>query len=204
MSERKVPFTKRLSFGTSAFPDQLTYQAFTIYVFTYYFAVVGLSMLEMWTGFILWGVWNMINDPILGALSEKTKYRGKLGKRKIYLIISFVPLSLMMILLYTTPANSKFLYFILIIFIFELFYTMFSVNTNAVFPEMFPTEKERASVNVFIKVFTMIAVIVASLVPTLIINPLIPTSAPPDPDRPVSPPVARCGSWSRTPFSPPP
>ncbi|MFX1477042.1 MAG: MFS transporter [Promethearchaeota archaeon] len=181
MSERKIRLTKRLSFGTSAFPDQLTYQAFTIYVFTYYFAVVGLSMLEMWTGFILWGIWNMVNDPILGALSEKTRQRGKLGKRKLYLIISFVPLSLMMILLYTVPAKSQFLYFMLIIFIFELFYTMFSVNTNAVFPEMFPTEKQRASVNVFIKIFTMIAVIAASLVPTLIIDPLVPTSVPPDP-----------------------
>jgi len=53
---------------------------------------------------------------------------------------------------------------------------MFSVNTNAVFPEMFPTEKQRGEVNVFLKVFTMIAVIVASLVPTLIVDPLVPNT----------------------------
>ena len=100
MSERKLSLKERILFGTSAFPDQLTYQAFTIYVFTFYFAIVGLSMLEMWIGFVLWGVWNMFNDPILGALSEKTKQKGKLGKRKFYLIISFIPLSLMMVLFY--------------------------------------------------------------------------------------------------------
>jgi len=181
MSERKLSLKERVLFGTSAFPDQLTYQAFTIYIFTFYFAVVGLTMLEMWIGFVLWGVWNMFNDPLLGALSDKTKQKGKLGKRKFYLIISFVPLSLIMIFLFTVPANFKFWYFIFIIFTFEFFYTMFSVNTNAVFPEMFPTEKQRGDVNVFLKSFTMVAIILASLIPTFITDPLVPTSDPPDP-----------------------
>ncbi|MFX1344603.1 MAG: MFS transporter [Promethearchaeota archaeon] len=187
MSERKISLKERVLFGTNAFPDQLTYQAFTIYVFTYYFAVVHLSMLEMWIGFVLWGIWNMFNDPLLGTLSEKTKQKGKLGKRKFYLIISFIPLSLIMIFLFTVslrnPLSNKmfdfeFWYFLGIIFTFELFYTMFSVNTNAIFPEMFPTEKQRGSVNIFIKSFTMIAVILASFIPTIIITPLVPTIDP--------------------------
>ena len=186
MSERKLTLKEKILFGTSAFPDQLTYQAFTIYVFTFYFAVVGLTMLEMWIGFVLWGIWNMFNDPILGALSEKTKQKGKLGKRKFYLIISFVPLSLIMIFLFTTPTDFKFWYFIFIIFTFEFFYTMFSVNTNAVFPEMFPSEKQRGDVNVFIKSLTMLAIIIASLIPTFIIDPLVPTSYPPDPKEATS------------------
>ena len=181
MTEKELTLKEKVLFATSSFPDQLTYQAFTIYVFTFYFAVVGLTMTEIWIGFILWGFWNMINDPLLGALSERTKFKGKLGKRKLYLIISFIPLSLMMILLYTVPANFEFIYFVFIIFAFEFFYTMFSVNTNAIFPEMFPTEKQRASVNIFIKVFTMIAVILASLVPTFVVSPLVPTLGPLDP-----------------------
>jgi GPH family glycoside/pentoside/hexuronide:cation symporter len=179
MSERELSLKEKVLFGLSAFPDQLTYQAFTIYVFTFYFAVVGLSMQELWIGFVLWGVWNMFNDPLLGALSEKTKQKGKLGKRKFYLIISFIPLALIMILLFTVPQNIEFWYFVFIIFTFEFFYTMFSVNTNAVFPEMYPTEKQRGDVNVFIKAFTMIAVILASLIPTFIVTPsLVPTIDP--------------------------
>ncbi|MFX1523919.1 MAG: MFS transporter, partial [Promethearchaeota archaeon] len=182
MSERELTRKEKVLFGLSAFPDQLTYQAFTIYVFTFYFAIVGLSAFEMWIGFVLWGIWNMFNDPLLGALSEKTKYKGKFGKRKFYLIISFIPLSLMMVFLYTTPPSFEFMYFIIIIFTFELFYTMFSVNTNAVFPEMFPTEKQRGEVNVFIKAFTMIAVILASLIPTFVISPLVPDKEDAIPD----------------------
>ncbi len=188
MSEREISLKEKILFGTNAFPDQMTYQAFTIYVFTFFFAVVHLSMLEMWIGFVLWGIWNMFNDPLLGALSEKTKQKGRLGKRKFYLIISFIPLALIMIFLFTViprdPLSTSqftfhFWYFMLIIFTFEFFYTMFSVNTNAVFPEMFPTEKQRGDVNVFIKAFTMVAVILASLIPTFIVTPsLVPTTDP--------------------------
>jgi glycoside/pentoside/hexuronide:cation symporter, GPH family len=181
MSEEKVPLKKRLLFATSAFPDQMTYQAFTIYVFTFYFAVVGLSAFEMWIAYVLWGVWNMFNDPLLGALSEKTKQKGKLGKRRFYLILSFIPLALIMIFLFTVPANFKFWYFLFIIFAFEFFYTMFDVNTNSIFPEMFPTEKQRGDVNVFVKIFTLLAIILASLLPTLVIPSLVPELPKSDP-----------------------
>ena len=179
MSREKLPLNRRLLFATNAFPDQLTYQAFTIYVFTFYFAVVGLSALQMWIAYVVWGLWNMFNDPLLGALSEKTKQKGKLGKRRFYLIISFIPLALIMIFLFTVPANFEFWYFLFIIFAFELFYTMFDLNTNAIFPEMFPTEKQRGDVNVFVKIFTLIAVILASLLPTAVFqianSSLVPT-----------------------------
>ncbi|MFX0010931.1 MAG: MFS transporter [Candidatus Hermodarchaeota archaeon] len=181
MSERKISLKERVLFATSAFPDQLTYQAFTIYVFTFYFAVVGLSAFQMWIAYVLWGVWNMFNDPLLGALSEKTKQKGKLGKRRFYLLISFIPLALIMIFLFTVPENFEFWYFLFIIFTFELFYTMFDVNTNAIFPEMFPTEKQRGDVNVFIKIFTMIAVILASIIPTIVISSLVPELDQADP-----------------------
>jgi len=179
MSEEPKSLKKKLLFGLSAFPDQLTYQAFTVLVFTYYFAVVGLPIFQMWLAFVAWGVWNAINDPMLGALSDRTKQRGKYGKRKFYLLISVFPLCLMMIFLFTVPTQIEFIYFVFIIFLFEFFYTLFDVNVNAIFPEQFPNEKERASVNIYIKTFTLFAVIIASVVPTLIISPMVPLTNSP-------------------------
>ena len=179
MSEEPKSLKKKFLFGLSAFPDQLTYQAFTVLVFTYYFAVVGIPIFYMWIAFFAWGIWNALNDPMLGALSDRTKQKGKLGKRKFYLVISVFPLSLMMILLFTVPAGIEFIYFVVIIFLFEFVYTLFDVNVNAIFPEMFPNEEERASVNIFIKALTLIAVILASVVPTIIISPLVPLTDSP-------------------------
>ena len=180
MSETKLSLKKKVLFGLSAIPDQLTYQGFSLYVFTFFFAVVGLNMTLMWIGYVIWGVWNMINDPMLGALSDKTRCKGKWGKRKFYMIISIVPLALMMIFLFTVPPGDefvKFFYFLLVIFVFEFFYTLFDVNVNAVFPEMFPTEEQRTETNVFVKAFTVLGIIFASL-PMILLQPLVPDDTP--------------------------
>ena len=129
-------------------------------------------MLWMWIAYVIWGVWNAINDPVLGALSDRT--RRKWGRR-LYLIISIIPLSLMMIFLFTAPFSEdliNFLYFLFIILLFEGIYTLFDVNVNAIFPEMF-NEKERVTANLFVKGFTVVALIFAFIVPTIIIPKLV-------------------------------
>jgi GPH family glycoside/pentoside/hexuronide:cation symporter len=135
--------------------------------------------------YVLWGIWNAVNDPMLGALSERTKHRGKWGKRKFYLIISIIPLCVMVILMFYVPFNTsdkmlEFIYFLSTIVIFEFFYTMFDVNVNALFPEMFPNEKQRAATNLFIKGLTVVALILSSLIPMILISDYVPeTSAIP-------------------------
>jgi GPH family glycoside/pentoside/hexuronide:cation symporter len=165
-----VPLKERVLFALSAIPDQATYQAFSLLVFTYYFSVIQLGNL-VWWGFIIWTVWNMVNDPVLGAVSERTRTKDKWGKRKYYLVLSLVPLSLSMFFLFYVPFSTtskipEFSYFLAIIIIFEFFYTLFDVNVNAIFPEQFTSESKRAQTNVFIKGFTVLAVMLAAI-PTL-------------------------------------
>jgi len=171
--EEKVPFKEKLLFGISAIPDQTTYQAFSLLVFTFYFSVIfgeGTGNF-VWIGFFIWSIWNMFNDPILGALSERTRQKGKLGKRRFFLIISIFPLAISMFFLFYVPFNTttkipEFIYFLIVIILFEFFYTLFDVNVNAVFPEQFTTESKRAQTNVFVKGLTVFGIILASI-PTL-------------------------------------
>ena len=179
MSEETVPFKEKFLFGLSAIPDQLTYQIFQFLIFTFYFTVVRIPTPLMILGYVLWGIWNAFNDPMLGALSERTKFRGKRGKRKFYLLISIIPLCLSMVFLFFVPFETstklaEFFYFLFIIIIFEFFYTIFDVNVNAIFPEMFPTEKKRAATNLFIKITTIVALILSALVPVILIDDYVP------------------------------
>ena len=173
MSEEKKSLRTKIAFSLNGFPDQMTYQAFTFLVFMYYFAVVGIPIFQMWIAFMIWGLWNAFNDPLLGSLSDRKKF-GKLGKRKFFVLIGLIPLSLMMILLFTVPALIEFVYFIFIIIAFEFFYTLFDVNVKSLFPEMWPNEKERSSVNLMLRFLTVIAIIIAMVLPTLIVTPLVP------------------------------
>jgi len=179
MSEEKLTFKKKFLFGLSAFPDQLTYQIFQFLIFTFYFTVVKIPLPLMIITYVLWGIWNAINDPMLGALSERTKHRGKWGKRKFYLLISIIPLCVMVILMFYVPFNTsdkmlEFIYFLATIVIFEFFYTMFDVNVNALFPEMFPDVKQRAATNLLIKGLTVVALILSSLIPMIFISDYVP------------------------------
>ncbi len=182
MSEEKLTFKKKFLFGLSAFPDQLTYQIFQFLIFTFYFTVVLIPLDLMIITYVIWGIWNAVNDPMLGALSERTKHREKWGKRKFYLLISIIPLCITVVLMFYVPFTTsdkiqEFIYFLSTIVIFEFFYTMFDVNVNALFPEMFPNVKQRASTNLVIKGLTVVALILSSLIPMIFINDLVPETA---------------------------
>ncbi|TXT64220.1 MAG: putative Major facilitator superfamily transporter [Promethearchaeota archaeon] len=177
--EDTVPLKEKVSFGLSAIPDQLTYQIFQFLIFTFYFTVVKIELTYMLVAYIVWGIWNAINDPLLGALSERTKAKDKWGKRKYFLVISFIPLSITMILMFWVPFEGqiiKFSWFLATIILFEFFYTLFDVNVNALFPEMFPNEEKRASVNIFIKGTTIIALLLSSLLPMILVPNLVPSN----------------------------
>jgi len=166
-----------LAFSCASLADVITYQSFTFLIFTFYFTIVRINIVLISIGFGIWSVWNAINDPLLGGLSDRT--HTKWGRRIPWIMASIVPLGLMMIFLYTPPMIfgitdqiSNFVYFLIVIIIFELFYTMFSINQTSLFPEVFIGKEERAKANTFRQIFIIIALIVAFILPTLFIPDL--------------------------------
>ena len=169
----------KFAFGIGATSDNIGYQAFTFLVFTFYYAVIGIDVNLVTIGFVVWSLWNALNDPLLGFLSDRTKTRW--GRRTPYIMVSFIPLSLMMIFLWTPPVGDvtlSFIYFLLAIMIFDGLYTMNSLNLTALFPEMWLDEKERTSANNIRQIFTVVALLIAFLVPTFLISDLTATSMP--------------------------
>ena len=135
---------------------------------------MGIEVWLITIGYIIWAVWNAFNDPILGVFSDKT--HSKFGRRRPWVMVAFIPLAITLWLLYTPilPLGTayqgvNFFYFLIIIIIFELFYTMFSLNATSMFPEVFMSEQERTIANNFRQVFTILGLIVAFILPGLII-----------------------------------
>ncbi|MBD3340851.1 MAG: MFS transporter [Candidatus Lokiarchaeota archaeon] len=168
-----IPTKKYFAFGIGQFSDAIALQMFTIYIFTFYFTVVGLHVILITIAFIIWSIWNSINDPLLGALSDRTKT--KWGRRKPYILGGIIPLCIVIVLLYTPPIGIpvfSFLYFIVIIILFDTFFTMYDLNYCALFPEMFQDLEQRAKASAIKQVFTVVGLIFAFIIPTLIIPDL--------------------------------
>ncbi|MBD3256463.1 MAG: MFS transporter [Candidatus Lokiarchaeota archaeon] len=166
-----------LAFSSAQISDIIAYQSFSFLIFTFYFTVVRVNVTLITIGFVIWSVWNAINDPLLGALSDRT--HSKWGRRIPWIAASTIPLSVVMILLFTPPIVLgltdqivNFVYFLIIIIIFELFYTMFSINQTSLFPEVFIDIKDRAKANNIKQIFGIIGLIVAFVLPSLFIPDL--------------------------------
>lgn len=171
-SMEKKTSKMRLAFSIGEIGDGTAYQSFTFLIFPFYFTVVGLPIWWISLGFILWSIWNSLNDPFFGMLSDKTK--SKRGRRIVWMMIAVIPLAIIMVLLFSVPLNAdqvqKFTYFMIMLILFDTFYTMFNLNYNSLFSEMFISMKDRSEVGRLRGIFVIISLLIAYILPTLIID----------------------------------
>jgi GPH family glycoside/pentoside/hexuronide:cation symporter len=163
----------KLAYSIAEVGDNVAYQSFSFLLFLFYFTVIGLPVLWISASFIIWSIWNGINDPIIGYLSDRT--RTKWGRRTPWMAGAVIPLAIIMILLFTPPlyANSdlvNLIYLLVILIVFDTVYTAFNLNYNAIFSEMFVSMKERSEVGRTRVMFVLIALIFAFIMPTFIIE----------------------------------
>ncbi|MFX0072465.1 MAG: MFS transporter, partial [Candidatus Hermodarchaeota archaeon] len=173
-SDDSYSLKKAASYSIGQVINNASYQTFSLLVFTFYFTIVGLNVILITIAFVIWSIWNSINDPLLGSISDRT--HTKWGRRYPYIMLSIIPLALVMFFLFTPPITfgittqlTNFIYFLIIILIFEFFYTMFDVNLIALFPELFITEEERTKANAVRMTVYLVTLIITFALPTFFI-----------------------------------
>ncbi|MFW9819751.1 MAG: MFS transporter [Candidatus Thorarchaeota archaeon] len=171
----KFSYKKAAGYGIGQLSDIASYQAFTFLTFTFYYAVVGIDIGWIMLGFIIWSIWNSFNDTIIGYFSDRT--HTKWGRRFPWVMASLIPIALIMILLFTPPYSwgimdgiANFIYFLIIIIVFELFFTMYDINFTALYPEIFLTEEERTKGNNVRQLFAIFGLIAAFIMPGIFIS----------------------------------
>jgi GPH family glycoside/pentoside/hexuronide:cation symporter len=168
-------------YGFGELTDQMSHQAFQFLVFTFYYAIVGLNVNMIAAGFIIFAIWDSINDPIIGPISDRTSTR--IGRRRFWVVVSIVPFAIVNLLLFTAPYGaddlSKFAYMLVIIMIYDLFYTIYATNHLSLFPEMFKTEQKRSKANMVKNTMVIVGVLIGFVLPTILISPIAPTETTP-------------------------
>jgi glycoside/pentoside/hexuronide:cation symporter, GPH family len=167
-----VNLPRKLAYSFGAMATALSYQAFSTYIIFFYVDVVKLPPYLAAIGMLIYGVWNAINDPLAGYLSDHTHSRW--GRRIPYIALGAVPFGIVYYFMWVPPFTELdqvlplFLYFVGFICLFDGFYTVTVLNWASLYPEMFPTLAERSMVNAFRQTFGMVGLLLGIVVPPLI------------------------------------
>jgi GPH family glycoside/pentoside/hexuronide:cation symporter len=127
------------------------------YVF-YYVDVLGLAVTLAAIVNVLYGIWDAVNDPLVGYLSDNTRTRW--GRRRPWLLVGLPFCVGFLVLAYAVPASFQqgqalFVYALAMVLLFETVSTVMSVNYDALFPELFQGFRERSRASAIYQGFSM-------------------------------------------------
>ncbi|MHA2294388.1 MAG: MFS transporter [Candidatus Hodarchaeales archaeon] len=129
----------------------------------FYQTIIGLDIGMMFLASIIYTIWDMFNDPIVGHLSDKNYgFTQRWGKRLPWIVGCTVPLLLSLVLLFTPPGIDlldgifTFFWFLIFLSIYDGLLSAITVNYNALLPVKFRSKKERAILGSFIQLFLML------------------------------------------------
>ncbi|MGQ9467187.1 MAG: MFS transporter [Anaerolineae bacterium] len=157
---RRTLFYIRYSMGN--FANTIAYQVFGNRVQFYYVDIMGLNAAVAGIIWTIYGIWNAVNDPLMGQISDRT--RSRMGRRVPYVLFGAIPLGLSFFFLWTPPGRSPAVlaaYFFFILFIFDGLYSLTWIAYTSLFPEIATTVRERVNLSAVREVLAVVALLLS-------------------------------------------
>ena len=177
-NELEVRYSKlnMASYGSGSASREFLNMAFTGTVFFYYEAVVGLEVWVIFLATFLFALYNMVNDPLIGYLTNRPfKFTKKYGRRFPWLLLGGIPLCFSYIIVFmppvTDPTSGAMFLFAWMLFtmcLFDTFHSLFFVNFMSLFPEKHRSNRERRIASGIYIPIGVIGIALGALVPPLI------------------------------------
>ena len=171
----------KIAYGVGNLGQALFFNTVQTFLIFFYTDTVRLAPGLVGLAFaISYGVWNAINDPLIGVLSDRTRTRW--GRRIPYIALGAPLTFILFVLIWSPPVGGSpladpsntgiFIYFAVVIALFDLAYTSVSVAYTAIFPEAFEDLGERTEVSIYRQVAAMIGTALGLAVTPIIVGSL--------------------------------
>lgn len=138
---------RRWTYGMGNFANTVCQQVFNNRIQFFYLDVIGLNPVLAQVVWALFAIWNAINDPLLGQVSDRT--RSRWGRRVPYVLFGAIPLGLAFFFLWMPPRHNPALialYFFAFLFLYDGIYTLVIMAYNSLITELAADLKERSAV----------------------------------------------------------
>lgn len=162
---------KDFMYSLGSFSASILGQTVTTFAIYYYVDILKVPTKMISLVMLFYGIWNAINDPLFGQISDST--RTKWGRRIPYVAVFTLPLCIAFALLWMPPypagaEKALFIWYFIVIFLFDGLFTIVVLNWTALFPEMYPELEDRARVSALRQVLGIIGLIFGVALPPIL------------------------------------
>ena len=168
----KLPLWKKLVYASGDFGISSTGILRQIFFAIFLTDVVGLDPRLGSFAALLGVMWDAINDPLVGMLSDRVHSRW--GRRRPFLLIFAIPFGLSFTLLWFSPPWESqvalLLYVMLAFMLADTFSTLVGMPFNALMPEIVPGYDERTSLMGIRSFFQLSAALVTVIAAPAIVD----------------------------------
>jgi Na+/melibiose symporter-like transporter len=152
-------------FAAAALPTAMLNVPLAAYLPPFYAQKVGLSLATIGLIFMAARIWDVITDPLMGALTDRT--HGRWGRRRPWMVASAPILMLSIWALFFPPAGAGTLWLVVALFAVTAANTMLSITHAAWSADAAATYHERSRVQAAMLMVTIGGSLAAMLLPAL-------------------------------------
>ncbi len=168
----RLSLSQKLAYGVGDLGTAITANLLAFFLLPFFTDVAGIP--PAIAGAILFAgkLWDAINDPIIGVLTDKTRTRW--GRRRPWLLFSAIPFGLTFASLWWIPfpreQNALVIYYFIANLLFNTFFTAVNLPYCALTPELTQDYDERTSLNNFRFAFSIAGSVLSAVLHLFIVG----------------------------------
>jgi GPH family glycoside/pentoside/hexuronide:cation symporter len=139
---------KKVGYAVGDMGISISYFAVGFFFLYYLTDIVGMDPYLAGLAFFIGKLWDGVNDPLMGILSDRT--RSRLGRKRVFILFGAVPFAVSFVLLWMIPLHAsawiQFVLAILAMMLYATAYTVVVVPYMALVPIMTNDYDERTQI----------------------------------------------------------
>ncbi|MHA1821177.1 MAG: MFS transporter [Promethearchaeota archaeon] len=159
----------KIGWGIGSFGTTLISGVYAAMLTIFYQDFLGLKSVFITTASIIYAIWNAINDPLFGFISDSTK--SKKGRRIPYMRYTAPFLALTFILVWFCPITAEdpivFWWMLITMLLYDTCYTIIGLVYSALLPEISESDAIRGDLQRFSAIFSLFGIILGFLLPDM-------------------------------------
>jgi len=181
VTSKKLDFKTKLAYGAGDLGPAITGNIATFYMMFFFTNVAGIPAGLAGSILMIGKIWDGINDPMVGMLTDKTQSR-RWGRRLPWLLYGAIPFGFFFFLQWIVPQFTAdkniniwclFWYYVAIGIVSQAFFTVVNLPYTAMTPELSQDYDERTSLNSFRFTFSIGGSILSLILAKIIFSQII-------------------------------